>query len=170
MYKFSVPWIFLLDKDYSYNVAKHLPRDWREGYAFVDSKGHRRLEIHPNGDVVVLAGYAWDGCTPKFSFIDIAFGTPDGIPNEKTKKPKAYYASLLHDALYQFIDAQLPLSRSQIDTIFLELMTRDRFAPRRLYFGVVRALGGVFRQFTSRKRKYAGKRVPLCVSVEARPF
>lgn len=161
MSQFSVRWIFLLEEEYSYNIGKYLPADWSGGWAFVDRKGHRRLEIRPNGDAVVLAGYAWDGCTPKFSVADVVFGTPDGIPNERTKKPKAYYASMFHDALYQFMDAGVPLTRSQIDGVFLDLMTRDRFALRWFYYGVVRLLGGVFRRFTRWKRSYAGKRIPL---------
>lgn len=161
MSRLSVRWIFLLEQDYSYNILKHLPTDWNEGWAFVDRNGHRRLEIHPNGDAIILSGYAWDGCTPKFSVADIVFGTPDGIPNEITKKPKTYYASLLHDVLYQFLDAKVPLTRSQIDSVFLEILTRDRFAPRWIYFAAVRVFGGLFRLFTHWKRSYAGKRVPI---------
>ncbi len=96
MSEFAVRWIFLLEQNYTYNLSRHLAADWHEGWAFVDRNGQRRLEIHPNGDAVVLDGYAWDGCTPKFSVADIVFGTPDGIPSEVTKKPKTYYASLLH--------------------------------------------------------------------------
>jgi hypothetical protein len=92
---------------------------------------------------------------------DIVIGTPDGIPNEKTGKPKAYYASLLHDVLYQFLDVDLPLSRAQIDHVFLDVLTRDCFAPRWLYYAAVRCFGGLFRCFTHWKRSYAGTRVPL---------
>lgn len=161
MSDFSVRWIFLLEEDCCYNIKRHLPADWNSAWGFVDRKGHRRLEIHPNGDAVVLSGYAWDGCTPKFSVLDIVVGVPDGIPNNRTKKPKAYYASLFHDVLYQFMDVGLPLTRSQIDSIFLELLTRDRFAPRRVYWFFVRVVGGLFRLFTRWKRSYAGKRIPL---------
>ena len=161
MPKFAVRWIFVLDGEYIYSVRSYLPSNWNEGCAFIDGKGRRRLEIHPNGDARVLAGYAWDGCTPKFSIFDIVIGTPDGIPNEATKKPKAYYASLMHDALYQFLDVDLPLSRARADRLFLEILTRDRFAPRRIYYVAVRVFGGVFRHFTRWKRSYAGKRVPL---------
>ena len=89
------------------------------------------------------------------------FGIPDGIPNENTKRPKAYYASLLHDVFYQFIDVKLPLSRKQIDNIFLEILTRDGFAPRLIYHVAVRLFGGVFRLFTRWKRSYEGKKIPL---------
>lgn len=161
MSELAVRWVFELDADYVYGIRRHLPSNWSEGCAFIDGKGHRRLEIHPDGNARVLANYAWDGCTPKFSLFDIVFGTPDGIPNEVTRKPKAYYASLLHDVLYQFLDADLPLTRAQADSVFLEILTRDRFAPRPVYYATVRIFGGVFRLFTRWKRSYAGKRIAL---------
>ena len=88
-------------------------------------------------------------------------GIPDGMPNPVTKQPKAYFASLVHDALYQFLDAGLPITREQADQLFLELLTRDGFAPRPLYSGAVRLFGGLFRRFTRWKRSYRGQRVPL---------
>jgi hypothetical protein len=161
MSQLSVKWIFVLNQDFVFNVRSHLPKDFSRGCAFVDRSGKRRLELHPNGDAKVLANYAWDGCTPKFAIWDIVFGTPDGIPNNKTTKPKTYYASLLHDVLYQFLDVDLPMSRANADRIFLELLTRDGFGPKWVYYAAVRILGGGFRFFTRWKRSYAGKRVPL---------
>ena len=161
MSELAIRWIYVLDEEYVYNLRHHLPTEWHDGCAFVDRDGHRRLEIHPNGDAHVLANYAWDGCTPKFTVFDLVFGIPDGVPNQITKKPKAYYASLLHDVLYQFLDANLPLSRVQADRVFLEILVRDRFAPRPIYYLAVRLFGGVFRLFTRWKRSYAGKCVPL---------
>jgi hypothetical protein len=161
MSELALRWVYVLDADYVYSVRAHLPPDWNESCAFLDAKGKKRLEIDARGEARVLAGYAWDGCTPKFSVFDILVGTPDGVPNQLTKKPKAYYASLLHDVLYQFLDAGLPMSRAQADRVFLEILARDRFAPRLFYYGVVRALGGLFRLFTRWKRGYAGKRVAL---------
>ena len=161
MSKFAVRWVFELESDYLYNLHRHLPTGWNQGCAFVDRTGKPRLEILPNGDARVIAGYAWDGCTPKFSVLDLVFGTPDGIPNEKTRKPKAYYASLLHDVLYQFLDADLPMSRKQADEVFREILTRDHFAPRPIYYAAVRIFGGMFQQFTRWKRSYAGRRIPV---------
>ena len=161
MSEFAVRWIFELAEDYVYNLRQNLPAGWNQGCAFLDRSGKPRLEIAPNGDARVLAGYAWDGCTPKYAVLDLLIGTPDGIPSEITRKPKTYYASLLHDALYQFLDADLPLSRRQADQVFLEILTRDRFAPRPIYYVAVRVFGGMFRRFTRWKRSYAGKRIPL---------
>ena len=161
MSQFAVKWIFELDEDYSINVKPHLPPEFTEGCAFEDRSGKRRLELHADGKLVVLAAYAWDGCTPKFSIWDIVFGTPDGVPNTQTRKPKAYYASLVHDVLYQFLPVQLPISRADADKIFLELLTRDGFGPRWIYYAAVRIFGGGFRHFTRWKRNYAGRKIPL---------
>ncbi len=53
----SVRWIYVLDQDFTYNILPHLPAGWNQSCAFLDSKGRRRLEIHPNGDAKVIAGY-----------------------------------------------------------------------------------------------------------------
>jgi hypothetical protein len=157
----ALDWIYVLGEDFDYPIGQYLSADCREGCAFQDRRGARRLEIHPDGTLRIPAGYAWDGCTPKFALWDIVIGTPDGMPNQTTQKPKAYYASLVHDALYQFLDAGSPITREQADQLFLELLTRDGFAPRQLYYRAVRLFGGLFRPFTRWKRRYQGQRVPL---------
>jgi len=161
MTQLALEWVFVLDGDYAWPSG----RSFVEDCAFEDSSGKRRLEIRKNGEIKVLAGYAWDGCTPKFSLWDICVGTPDGVPNANTKKPKAYYASLLHDALYQFSMQGLPAPidrRKEIDGIFLELLTRDAFAPRMVYYWVVRIFGGLFfHVYTRHKRRYKGRKVRL---------
>jgi hypothetical protein len=161
MFDFKLEWIYILDQDFSYNIRGYLPDDFASGCAFEDASGVRRLELHSDGTVKVLATYAWDGCTPKFALWDITIGIPDGIPNLNTKRPKAYYASLMHDVLYQFLDNGLPISRESIDKIFLEILERDDFAPRRLYYLAVRLFGGLFRLFSRWKRNYKGKKVAL---------
>jgi len=161
MSQFTVKWVFELAENYSINIKQHLPVDFKEGCAFEDRSGKRRLEIYPDGTLVVLANYAWDGCTPKFCIWDIVLGTPDGVPNSKTRKPKAYYASLVHDVLYQFLSVRSPVTRSHADSIFLELLTRDGFGPRWIYYAAVRVFGGAFRHFTHWKRSYAGRKTTL---------
>ena len=153
----SVKWIYVLENDEIYHSRKNFDND----LAFEDSSGVRRLEIRRDGEIRVLSSYAWDGCTPKFSVWDVLFGTPDGVPNARTNKPKTYYASLFHDALYQFIDAGLPISRKDIDLIFIDLMKRDNFGPRKLYFLAVRLFGGIFRLLARWKRSYSGRVVSL---------
>ena len=157
----TVRWIYILDQDFVHSILHLLPPGWNKGYAFYDKKGRLRLEINPDGSARVLAGYAWDGCTPKFSIFDILIGTPDGAPNHQTKKPKTYYASLLHDVLYQFLELNPDVPRPAADRAFLELLTRDEFAPKRVYYIAVRIFGGLSHLFTRWKRSYEGKRVPL---------
>jgi hypothetical protein len=161
MSQFSVKWIFELDRDYSINILAHLPASFTTPCAFEDSSGKRRLELYPDGTLKILASYAWDGCTPKVGVWDILLGTPDGIPNIHTRKPKAYYASLVHDTLYQFLPVGLPIARKEVDKIFFELLERDDFAPRWVYYAAVRLLGGGFRHLTHWKRSYQGKKVDL---------
>lgn len=157
MSELALKWIYVLDEDWEWPSG----HDFGAGAAFEDSTGRRRLELRPGGGICVLKDYAWDGCTPKFALWDIVIGTPDGVPNSITKKPKAYYASLLHDALYQFLDAGLPLTRAQADRLFLDVLAKHRFAPRWIYYAAVRLLGGLSRQVTKRKRRYKGRKVAL---------
>jgi len=160
MSRLALKWIYVLDGDYPWASDRRFAEDC----AFVDSSGTRRLEIRKDGEIRVLSGYAWDGCTPKFSFLDICVGTPDGVPNAVTKKPKAYYASLLHDALYQFSanDLPAPLDRKEIDRFFLEILQRDAFSWSWVYYWAVRIFGGFsFNLVTRHKRRYKGRKVPL---------
>ena len=172
MSQFAVKWIFELHEDFTINVKSHfragLPANF-PGCAFEDGRGKRRLEIHPDGTLRVLASYAWDGCTPKFALWDIVLGIPDGVPNQRTRQPKAYYASLVHDVLYQFLPNQLPVNRAAADAIFLELLTRDGFGPRWVYYAAVRVFGGMFRPMTHWKRSYDGRSVPLAPAEPHRP-
>lgn len=157
----ALDWVYVLDEDMVYNIRPHLPAGWQEGYAFLDRQGRCRLELHPNGDLRIPAGYAWDGCTPKYALFDILLGIPDGAPSHRTQKPKTYYASLVHDVLYQFLELNPAVPRRVADRIFLELMARDGFAPRRLYYAAVVLFGGLSRRLARRKRGHAGQRRPL---------
>ena len=108
----------------------------------------------PDGDVTVKASsetpFCWDGATPKFNILDIVIGTPDGVVDMHTGKAKTYYATLLHDALYQFAPRGL-VSRKQADKIMLEEMRKTKFKPRLIYYAVIRLLGGLW---WNKKRRY----------------
>ena len=101
--------------------------------------------------------YAWDGCSPKVPFYWLAiFGTPDWwehledvacirdgeIRRRQVFWPVAHHASLVHDALYQFLNVS-PLGKASADRLFLRML-RDAGMPRPLawvyYLAVV--LGG----------------------------
>lgn len=162
MSAFAVCWIYKLDQDFIYNVRKYLPKDWGGGFEYYDKKNRLRMIIDVSGNLKVFAGYRWDGCTPKFSIFDILIGIPDGVPNVKTDRPKTYYASLAHDVLYQFLDVNADvLPKRKADYIFLELLARDNFAPRYVYWFFVWVFGRGSHAITRWKRKYQSRRVPL---------
>lgn len=155
------PWIYRLPRSHSWQSPYRFERDW----AFQDKKGRTRLVISSGGVLTVTRGYAWDGCTPKFYLIDLVFGIPDGVVFLSTGRPKTYYASLFHDALYQFIPDGLPMSRAQADRCFLLLMTESEFALRHVYYGAVRSFGWLTLPITRRiRRTHGGRRVDVTES------
>ena len=89
-----------------------------------------------DGWLYIYNGYAWDGCTPKKSVLGLFFiGTPDGHINYRTNKAFCYYASLVHDALYQYGIG----TKQYADRLFLNML-KD-FPLRKLYYCVVRRFG-----------------------------
>lgn len=126
------PWIFKLETPY----RRRLP--WT-GYEFRADW----LSIDAEGWLEIPAGYVWDGCSYKRSLFDlVVLGTPDGIVDVDTGKPLTYYASLAHDALYQYYGYH-GIPRRDIDRLFLDMMRESRFAPAGLYYGAVRLFGGL---------------------------
>lgn len=142
--KNGVSWLYQLDHDASWTPEHPIKLDYDlECY---DEKGNLWLVINKNGSLTVKAGYAWNGCTPKFGFFDILIGTPDGVVTKKTGKPKAYYATMIHDSLYQFLPdmpKDIPITRKLADAYFLEILKRDEFALRGIYWLAVRIFGGL---------------------------
>ncbi len=114
------------------------------------------MKILRSGEVVVPANYAWDGCSPKVCILDVVVGTPDGVVDSRSKKPKTFYASLVHDAMYQFLLDGLPYKRAQVDGCFRRLMGETGFFPRSLYWAAVRLLGWLFVAQHRYKRKNRG--------------
>lgn len=135
-------WKFCLHDDYTYFSHREFEKD----VTFYDNKNTPRLRISSGGDITVLKGYAWDGCSPKFNIFDWGYiGVPDGTMEKFTGQPKAYFASLVHDALYQFInDSDMPYTRVEIDKIFFVLLQESKFSLRAIYYGAVRLLGGIY--------------------------
>ncbi len=156
-------WLFCLERNYSWQSPYVLDRDW----AFQDDEGHTRLLITTEGIITVTKGYAWDGCTPKTCFLDLVLGTPDGVVYVGTGKPKTYYASLIHDALYQFLPEDPPLTRAQADRCFLLLMEESKFALRHIYWVAVRVFGGLTRPITRRIRQTFGGRKIDCAALSS---
>lgn len=153
----NVKWLYRLDKNFSCESKLDIADD----QAFKDTTGKVRLLLERGGRITVMRGYAWNGCSPKFCVFDFLIGTPDGVVSDRTGRPKTYHASLVHDALYQFMPDGLPLSRHDADKCFLRLMAETRFLPRYLYFAVVWVCGGLVRRTERYVRKTVGTAVPL---------
>ncbi len=124
-------WIFKLKEDYTRTT---------------DFTGHtfeaEWLRIDADGLVTILKDYAWNGASPKFSLLDLAVvGTPDGIIDIESCKPRTYFATLVHDALYQYYPWHR-ISRQAIDELFLAMLKEKRFKLARLYYVAVRLFGG----------------------------
>ena len=152
-----VKWVYVLENNYSWDSGLPI----REDVAFKDKTGVVRLILETGGQLTVTRGYAWDGCSPKFCFFDILLGTPDGAVDSETGKTKTYYASLVHDALYQFLPEGVPVTRAEADHSFLKLMEATGFRPRLLYFAAVRLFGGLSRRITRSIRKTQGAKLLL---------
>ena len=157
MCKHSVRWVFKLETSYRWSSGYPIAED----LVFRDKTGVVRLIIERDSTITVTAGYAWDGCTPKVCIFDILIGMPDGVVYAGTGRPKAYFASLVHDALYQFLPDGLPLARRHADAFFLRLLAESEFAPRWLYWAAVRLFGGFFRHVTRVKRRTRGTAQPI---------
>ena len=152
--KNSVRWLYKLEKSFTW-VSNHRVA---EELVFKDKTGVVRLIIEPTGEITVTRGYAWNGCSPKGCIFDLLFGTPEGVVHVRTEKPKTYYASLIHDALYQFLPEGLPVKRADVDGFFLRLMEESDFAPRWIYWFCVGLFGGIIWRATRAKRKNQGVR------------
>jgi hypothetical protein len=153
----SVHWLYRLEKNFSWDS----PLDIKQDYAFKDNRGVVRLILEHGGRITVTRGYAWNGCSPKFCFFDILFGVPDGVVDFHTGRPKTYYASLVHDALYQFVPDGLPLKQHDADRCFLKLMEATGFRLRHLYFSAVWSMGWLIWRTKRHVRKTAGTALPL---------
>ncbi len=155
--KNSVSWLYRLERNFSWDSGLPIESD----AAFKDKTGIVRLILEKDGRITVTSGYAWNGCSPKFCAFDILFGTPEGVVDSRTGKPKTYHASLIHDALYQFVPDGLPLKRSDADRCFLRLMEETGFMPRHLYYAAVRLFGWLVQRGTQHIRKNVGSRIVL---------
>lgn len=132
--KGNFPYKFKINEDYTYTDT---------GWSLTSEFRGKWLHISKNGFVTVKSnetGYAWDGCTPKWSLLNLVIiGVPDGHIDHRTMKPFTYHASLVHDALYQYLDT-VPVSKEDIDKLFLKML--GDFKMRRLYYWAAKYFGG----------------------------
>jgi len=155
--KNAVFWLYRLERSYSWDSRHQIPYD----LVFRDASGSVRLVVETSGRITVMRGYSWNGCSPKFCLLDILIGTPDGVVNVDTGKPKAYYASLVHDALYQFLLLDQSLKRRHADGFFLRLLGESAFAPRYVYWLAVPLFGWLVWLGKKRARSWQGSREAL---------
>jgi len=104
------------------------------------------LEIQPDGTIIIFYnknGYSWDGCSPKFVFMDLLIGTPDGALSEQTRLPVTWFASLVHDSIYQY-KKTVPVTREEADKLFLIMLQEEGFKLARVYYTFVRLFGGIY--------------------------
>lgn len=88
-------------------------------------------------------GYAWDGCSPKWKFMDVAIGTPEGVLNAQSMISKTYYPSLVHDIFYQFsFHIKDKVKRKDVDLHFYDMLLANNFRLSKVYYGAVRSFGG----------------------------
>ncbi len=131
--KGNFPYKFRIDEDYHYKTS------WKLDIPFESEW----LKISEDGVITVKAnktGYAWDGCTPKFSLLNLfILGVPDGHIDYRTMKPFTYYASLIHDVLYQYLNT-IPVTKKDVDLLFLNML--GDFKLRKIYYYTVSILGG----------------------------
>jgi hypothetical protein len=121
-------WRYALSYDYGMH-SRHL-----RGVRF----GNEWLIIK-DGDLVIKAGYAWDGCSPCVSILGLFYaGPPDGA--QLVGNPATYHASLVHDALCQFRD-EVPISKAISVAVFRELLDEARFPLARVYATAVALFG-----------------------------
>ncbi len=152
-----VSWLYRLSTSFTWQ--SNLPIS--EDLAFKDKTGKVRLILEQGGRITVTRGYSWNGCSPKGCLFDLNFGTPDGTVDATSGRPKTYFASLVHDALYQFLPDGLPLTRAQADSCFLALMSDSGFRLRYVYYFAVRVFGGLVRRAIHESREHRGSKLAL---------
>ena len=131
--KGNFPYKFKIEKDYTYESGWKLEAAYSSEWLEISISGQIRVKANENG-------YAWDGCTPKWSVFNLfILGVPDGHVDYRTMEPYTYFASLVHDALYQYLDS-VPVSKDRIDLLFLKML--GDFKLRKVYYFFVKHFGG----------------------------
>lgn len=153
----NVKWLYRLDQNYAWESGFDITED----FVFYDSTGKIRLILEKGGCITVTQGYSWNGCSPKICIFDLLIGTPDGAVHIVTGRPKTYYASMVHDALYQFLKEDSPICRSQADEAFMKLMAESEFLLRWIYWAAVRTFGWIVWKGKSKLRHWRGKGISI---------
>ncbi len=164
------PWInyiaYPLIKETAIARGKYFYSEWliiHDGMIIVNPGPSRvnRKEAIVEYDFSQNRVYAWDGCSPKIYFFwFLIIGTPDWWPHTEkilTLSPevptkivprevfwqKALHASLVHDALYQYLD-EIPIAKKDVDMLFYQMLRQSGSSVilAAVYRFMVRVLGG----------------------------
>ena len=121
-------WKFKLAQDYRYRHSAFTGIEFANDWTRIT-----------DGQITVFKGYAWDGCSPKFTLTGLfTFGTPDGVLRHGL--PWTYHASLVHDVLCQFRPDH-GLTQRQVTDLFADMLTQTRWPLTWLYVRAVWHLG-----------------------------
>lgn len=128
-------YVYCIKEDYPYK-SSIVGREFENGW----------FKLEPDGMITVKGtngrGYSWDGCSPKWKWKDMYFGTPEAVLNHEIRQSRTYYASLIHDIFYQFSSEVKDLvARHEVDIEFYDILKRDGFKMARLYYWGVSAFG-----------------------------
>lgn len=121
-------WLYRLEADFTY-PSPHLAgisfcNDW---CAIEDEQ------------ITVAAGYAWDGCSPKWALWRWVIGTPDG-PLLADGWRQTGRASLVHDVFCQF-KHEIPITKAATVALFADMLRADGWPLWQLYATAVSRLG-----------------------------
>jgi hypothetical protein len=141
-------WKFVHHSDFTYQTT-----------IFINRKcDYEWLSISEDGTIRVKGsnskGYAWDGCTPKKNCLHITWGNFDGQIKRFGKgdyKPYTYYASMIHDVLYQYKRCA-PVTRKEADRLFLYMLKEAGFMWDGLFYAGVRAFGWLYSGWKYKKK------------------
>jgi len=191
------PWLnnvsYPVVKDYPPCQGLAFSSEWlliKDGLIIVNP-GASRVDRRGNiveYDMTSRSTYSWDGCSPKRWFYWLAIvGTPDWHKKEMTIKTLSAvahgkwmvsdkivywqltdYASLVHDALYQYLD-YIPLKKSQVDSLFHEML-KDANMIRWLswmYYLAVKFFGGKFYRPNPWNNLYTIKGVDIVENIQS---
>ena len=62
------------------SVREHMQKTGQQAISFKDCENKTVLTITPTPEIKVHKGYRWDGCSPKWNFLDLFWlGIPDGV-------------------------------------------------------------------------------------------
>lgn len=136
-------WKFRLQNTYQTDLTQYI--GYVEDCSFFDMTDNVPTIVGwiYNGVLTILAGYEWDGCTPKISL----FGQYIGVPDFK----KTYEASLVHDFLIEYCFLH-NIPRIKIDILFEKKLKEKKFILTFIYAGGVHFYRPVSKLFNKCKK------------------